>query len=79
MLKRLRAEFPQYERAISYQDTAVHRGTIYRAAGWTAAYESKPRVRDRSGTRVGTRRMYRWSLNGIEPDAAAKVRWEAVL
>lgn len=76
MCKRVRVEFPDRERAISYQDTAAHTGTIYRAAGWTAAYTSKPRQRDRSGTRAGTRRMYRWNLNGVEPDAAAKVRWE---
>jgi hypothetical protein len=36
------------DRLISYQDTAVHSGTIYRAAGWTPAAVSKARVRDRS-------------------------------
>lgn len=79
MVKRLRVEFPAYERAISYQDRQVHTGTIYRAAGWDAAHVSMPRVRDRSGQRTGTRRMYRWNLNGVEADAAGKVRWERQL
>jgi hypothetical protein len=79
MVKRLRVEFPQYERAISYQDLAVHQGTIYKAAGWTLAYTSKPRQRDRTGTRAGTKRMYRWNLNGAEPDNAGKARWEVEL
>lgn len=79
MLKRIRVEFPDYQKAISYQDTAVHTGTIYRAAGWNAAYESKPRERNRDGHRAGTRRMYRWNINGVAPDAAAKIRWEAEL
>lgn len=76
MTRWLVANAPQHERAISYQDTAVHAGTIYKAAGWTPAYTSKPRVRDRSGKRAGTERMYRWNINGDGADASAKVRWE---
>jgi hypothetical protein len=79
MVKRLRVEFPDYERAISYQDLAVHTGTIYKAAGWTLAYVSRPRQRDRTGQRAGTRRMYRWNLNGDDPDGAGKARWECTL
>jgi hypothetical protein len=79
MVRAVRLEFPSYERAISYQDLAVYTGTIYRAAGWEVAYVSKPRQRDRSSTRPGTRRMYRWNLNGLEPDSAGKVRWEVRL
>lgn len=75
MAKRISVEFPRVHKLISYQDLAVHTGTIYRAAGWECEYVSKPRVRDRSGQRAGTRRMYRWNLNGLEPDAAAKARW----
>lgn len=70
---------PSREKMISYQDTAVHQGTMYKAAGWDAAYVSKPRVRDRSKPRAGTTRMYRSSINGIEPDASAKVRWEKMI
>ena len=76
MARYFAAHYPKRERLISYQDTAVHQGTIYKAAGWTAAHVSKPRVRDRSGKRAGTRRDYRWNLNGVSADASAKVRWE---
>lgn len=73
------ANHPERERMLSYQDTAVHSGGIYKAAGWDAAYVSKPRVRDRSKPRIGTERAYRSNLNGVEPDASAKVRWEKKL
>lgn len=80
MLGRMRRWFarhcPERDRLISYQDCAVHKGTIYRAAGWEAVHVAKPRIRDRSKPRKGTRRDYRSNLNGVAPDAAAKVRWE---
>jgi hypothetical protein len=79
MIRYFKRHHPDRERAISYQDTAVHTGTIYKASGWTAAYTSKPRVRDRSKPRVGTDRAYRSNLNGVAPDASAKVRWEKTL
>lgn len=79
MARYFKKHHPERERMISYQDTAVHEGTIYKATGWTAAYTSKPRVRDRSKPRVGTERAYRSNLNGAEPDASAKVRWEKAL
>lgn len=61
---------------ISYQDLSVHKGTIYKAAGWEPVLTSRPRVRDRSANRVGTSRLYRSSLNGQDPDASAKTRWQ---
>jgi hypothetical protein len=79
MLRYFREHHPGREKLISYQDTAVHQGTIYKAAGWTAAYTSKPRIRDRSKPRVGTSRMYRSNINGVEVDGSAKVRWEKAL
>ena len=79
MVRWFKKNAPDRERLISYQDTAVHQGTIYKAAGWTAEYVSQPRVRDRSGNRAGTSRKYRWNTNGIEADASAKVRWEIPL
>jgi hypothetical protein len=72
-------EHPLRERMISYQDTAVHQGTIYKAAGWEATYTSKPRIRDRSKLRAGTDRLYRSNINGVAVDASSKVRWEKVL
>ena len=41
MAKRIHAELPQIKRLISYQDTEVHTGTIYKAANWTATTETK--------------------------------------
>ncbi len=83
MLARMRRWFarncPERERLISYQDLGVHKGTIYRAAGWVVGYTSKPRVRDRSKPRRGTKRDYRSNQNGQAPDATAKVRWEISL
>jgi len=79
MVRYFRRECPERERCISYQDTAVHLGTIYKAANWTPAYIAKARVRDRSKDRVGTHRAYRSNLNGPDPDAAEKVRWEMPL
>ena len=79
MVRYFRRECPERERCISYQDTAVHKGTIYKAAGWTAAYVGAVRKRDRSKPRNGTSRDYRSSINGADADMAAKVRWEMVL
>jgi hypothetical protein len=79
MLAFFRKECPDRERLISYQDTSVHLGTIYKAAGWTAAHISKARQRDRSKPRNGSRRFYRTSINGQAPDASEKVRWEKEL
>ena len=66
---------PFREKLISYQDTAVHNGTIYKAAGWEVDFVSKARVRDRSGNRVGTTRKYRSDMNGVAPAASEKIRW----
>lgn len=35
MIKLLKQKFPQVKRLISYQDTEVHNGTIYKASNWT--------------------------------------------
>lgn len=79
MVRWFRKQLPERERCISYQDTAVHDGTIYRASGWSPIYVGNERVRDRSKPRVGTTRAYRVNLNGVDVDAAPKVRWEIVL
>lgn len=67
---------PQVPRLLSYQDMDIHTGTIYKAAGWEPAYVAKPRQRDRTPNRAGTRRAYRSDLNGLAPAAAGKTRWE---
>jgi len=79
MVQWFRDNRPEAEKCISYQDTAVHKGTIYKAAGWTAGFVSKARQRDRSKNRLGTKRAYRSDMNGKEPSASEKVRWEKLL
>lgn len=76
MRKWIRVNMPDVPRLLSYQDVDVHTGTIYKAAGWEATFFSKPRNRDRTPNRVGTRRAYRSDLNGAEPAGSGKVRWE---
>lgn len=76
MRRQIRALYPDVDRLISYQDQDVHTGTIYKAAGWKAAWVAKARVRDRSKPRAGTNRAYRSNANGAAPDASAKTRWE---
>jgi len=61
----LRKEHPGIRRLISYQDTEVHQGTIYKAAGWVAANISKP---SESGWNTRKRPAMQTT--------AAKVRWE---
>jgi hypothetical protein len=51
---------------ISYQDTSVHQGTIYKAAGWNAASYSKYQSWNQHSKRPGR----------IEQSTAPKVRWE---
>lgn len=79
MVRYFKHTCPEREKVISYQDLDVHTGTIYKAAGWAVEYISKPRTRDRSKARVGTRRDYRSNKNGAEPDSAGKARWSKLL
>ena len=60
----IKKELPQIVKLISYQDTDVHTGTIYKASGWTSANKST-----KSNWQVGrTRNNYQAS--------GAKIRWE---
>lgn len=65
MIKIIRKSFPEITRFISYQDTDVHLGTIYKASGWKASTLGK---------------FQSWTNNhrirGIEQSKSAKVRWE---
>jgi hypothetical protein len=78
MVKDLAVRFPDAKRAISYQDEDVHLGTIYKAAGWTAAHRTARRQRDRSTNRPSGR-LYRTSINGAASDSSPKTRWEKEL
>lgn len=68
MARLIRKEKPQVERLVSYHDTEVHTGGIYRAAGWTATTVNK----DGNWTRPNRNRPKAQS-------EAAKQRWEKVL
>ena len=61
---------------VSYQDVAVHHGTIYKASGWTPVAISRPRMRDRTPLRTNTTRKYRSDANGTMPAASPKIRWQ---
>jgi hypothetical protein len=81
MARWFRVNKPECDRLVSYQDAEVHTGTIYSAAGWTRAYYSKPRERQRKGySRPGhPGREYRTGINGMAADQAGKWRWELAL
>ena len=40
MIKEIKKKFPDVTRLVSYQDTAVHTGTIYAAANWIKDLEN---------------------------------------
>ncbi len=68
MANLIRREFPDVVRLISYQDTEVHKGTIYKAAGWT------PTTLSEGGEWTRPSQYYRKVQS-----AAAKQRWEKPL
>ena len=58
-------KFPEIEKVISYQDTAVHLGTIYKAANWT-----------QSNISSGGEWTRQSRARGKVQTAVPKVRWE---
>jgi len=40
MIRDIQKRFPDMEKAVSYQDSEVHQGTIYKAAGWVHGFSS---------------------------------------
>lgn len=68
MTRLIRKTQPSVVRLVSYQDTEVHTGCIYRAAGWVQS-SVKPRSRD-------------WNMPGRSraetQTNAPKVRWEKI-
>jgi len=65
MRRLIQKEFPDLLRLISYQDTEVHRGTIYKAAGWTLVSNSNG---------ISWSNMKR--TRNKEQSLAPKARWE---
>ena len=68
MRKDIELRFPEIIRLISYQDTEVHHGTIYKAANWTAVSASKEGL-SWQDTRERSKAQ----------STASKVRWELQL
>ncbi len=72
MVRDLFRAYPRLRRCISYQDTGVHSGTIYKAAGWhAAARRNQP---PEWNTRMGGTN-YRTGRAAV-PAPTPKVRWE---
>ena len=73
MLKSIKKTHPHKSKAISYQDTDVHHGTIYKASNWVAANQ---------GARIDESKKYNnWKTrkNRMNQSTAPKVRWEKLL
>jgi len=65
MRKKIKEEMPSVKKLISYQDTEVHSGTIYKASGWVAVNTSKNQSRWDKG-------RIRNKMQTTSP----KIRWE---
>lgn len=74
MRRDIMRRWPEITRLVSYQDTSVHDGTIYKAAGWSPVDPNanrKCRSHDWSITRKRNRRASSEDVN--------KIRWERVV
>jgi len=67
MIKNIQKKLPRITRLISYQDTDVHTGTIYKAANWKNMSTVKYRTWDESRERNESQ------------STADKIRWEYLL
>jgi len=66
MTQIIKKEYAGFEKLISYQDTSVHTGTIYKASGWVIGSISK-----------GGQKMYgKHREVGTGQKNAPKIRWE---
>jgi len=66
MIRDIKKKYPNCPKLISYQDTEVHKGTIYKASGWTLAHTS------RGDTWQGRKNRPRTKEQTTSP----KIRWE---
>ena len=73
MARDVRKTMPRVSRLISYQDFTVHKGTIYKAAGWIQAEGYKPRARGWVGW--GNRPRKGRTNQAVAP----RMRWERQL
>lgn len=73
MTKMIRREMPDVVRLISYQDSDVHAGTIYKASGWTIG---------NIGERIDETKTYNnWKTRPGRKNqsTAPKIRWELLI
>jgi hypothetical protein len=72
MKKMIHQRMPHIKRLISYQDTEVHSGTIYKASGWKCAGKTH------KGSACGwdNNVRFRFESNGKKPLHSIKHRWE---
>jgi len=65
MIKAIKIKFPEIKKLVSYQDTEVHLGTIYKAANWK---------------HVGQTSLIEWTTKDRKRNklqsTATKIRWE---
>ena len=66
MVKIIRQQNPEFTRFISYQDTEVHAGTIYKASNWKSVAENNAMDYTFGGNRERPTQKY----------MARKIRWE---
>jgi hypothetical protein len=72
MVKLIKKRFPEIVKLISYQDTNVHRGTIYKASGWTQG-------KSVTDTNWGLRRSPYGRIRNQVVAPGVKIRWELAL
>lgn len=75
MARDVRKRFPEVVRLISYQDCEVHKGTIYKAAGWVHADGYKGRKRGWEASSGGGRKRAGRTNQAV----TVRMRWEKVL
>ena len=67
MVKDIKKRYPYLIKLISYQDTEVHNGTIYKASGWSIGNRSK-----------GMSWTTESRVRNKEQKMAEKIRWELI-
>jgi hypothetical protein len=79
MCRLVKRKYPEIIRAISYQAVDQHQGTIYKAAGWTAAATSKADAWHANQLRWRDAKLYREAGRALPQTTSEKVRWEKAL
>ena len=77
MVRIIKKQFPHITKLISYQDCEIHKGTIYKAAGWIIGYHHSGGTwcRPNSHNKSGTPRNRPDLNNATSP----KIRWEKAI